>query len=335
MHFRVLVSSAFLLFTSTLLLAQSFVLKPEDVGATTGGCVQACIDAGICSSTATGNAGPFDITQEISVPADMSVNISVTTNNCATASGFDSGDQLSVDGNVVFTGSNNAQVDYNVCLNNVGPIPRNVPVTLRVNRRDESVTVNYTFQPVDAVNCSFLVLPVKLSYWTAETRSSQVFLHWETTQEINNNYFQLQRSVDSKTWTDYGDKIEGHGTTDMPQRYAFVDQQPLPGVSFYRLQQTDYDGTEHFHPVERVDMRKAADITVFPNPAHGTVYLVPPAESTSAAHIRISTLYGQLVRTINAQNGTNELHLADLLPGQYLIEWIDDHATYRKSLIVR
>ena len=185
------------------------------------------------------------------------------------------------------------------------------------------------------LNAGQEALPVTLSYFTAAPRNDQVHLRWETTQEINNDYFRVQRSVDSKTWTDYGDKIAGHGTTDAPQRYAFVDQQPLPGVSYYRLQQTDYDGTEHFHPVERVDMRKAADITVFPNPANGTVYLEPPAETTSAAHIRISTLYGQLVRTINAQNGTNELHLADLLPGQYLIEWIDEHATYRKSLIVR
>ncbi len=66
---------------------------------------------------------------------------------------------------------------------------------------------------------------------------------------MNNDYFEIQRSQDATHWETIS-QIEGHGTTNSQLSYNAQDDNPMDGISYYRLSQTDYDGqTEEFQPV--------------------------------------------------------------------------------------
>ena len=86
------------------------------------------------------------------------------------------------------------------------------------------------------------VLPVELTGFeaTADGRAAQ--LRWRTASETNNDGFEVQhRGPGATGWRDAG-FVEGHGTTETPQRYAFRVEDLAPGAHVFRLKQIDRDG---------------------------------------------------------------------------------------------
>lgn len=89
-------------------------------------------------------------------------------------------------------------------------------------------------------------LPIELSYFQGSSKTGGILLQWATLVEENNAYMAIERSangLDFKAIT----QINGNGTTYTPQSYSFFDQQPLPGINYYRLKQVDFDGTFTYH----------------------------------------------------------------------------------------
>ncbi len=92
-------------------------------------------------------------------------------------------------------------------------------------------------------------LPVQLgSFNGTVTQQNSVQLRWRTISEINNYGFYVQRrAAVTGVFRDLPNSFRpGHGTTNIPREYEFVDESPLPGSASYRLRQVDLDGTEHF-----------------------------------------------------------------------------------------
>ena len=108
-------------------------------------------------------------------------------------------------------------------------------------------------------NLNVLALPIQLASFSAAPVSggSGVFLTWTTKSEINNYGFEVQRSArpDGGFAAVPGGFIPGHGTTIVPRTYSFVDADPPAGMSYYRLKQTDLDGTVHYTDPAGVTVR--------------------------------------------------------------------------------
>jgi hypothetical protein len=85
-------------------------------------------------------------------------------------------------------------------------------------------------------------LPIELLSFTAKYQDGIVLLNWATGSEINNDYFTLERSRDALNAEIIG-FVDGAGNSSRTLHYQFVDRDPLPGISYYRLKQTDYDGS--------------------------------------------------------------------------------------------
>jgi hypothetical protein len=109
-------------------------------------------------------------------------------------------------------------------------------------------------------------LPVELTSFTAKLVNKSVYLNWTTQSEINNDYFTVERSPDNITWASIG-TVDGHGTSTEVHNYQFVDNDPLRGISYYRLRQTDFDGHQEILPVALVNNSMPGTFTVYPNPA--------------------------------------------------------------------
>lgn len=166
-------------------------------------------------------------------------------------------------------------------------------------------------------NCSSCasLLPMDLVYFQARTWSGYVVLDWQTSMEKNNKAFHIERSTDGKTWNEVG-SLPGSGSTGQLSNYTWTDISPLPGESFYRLRQEDYDGTSSYGPVQKVVMDViSTGFKVHPNPAHDRITV---DLSTDALKMDLLDVYGRRLRQINATRGTNTIQVNDLSPGTYI-----------------
>lgn len=110
-------------------------------------------------------------------------------------------------------------------------------------------------------------LPVDLLFFDANVIEKTVHLSWVTATEINNDYFTLEKSVDAKNW-EVVTYTQGAGNSNQLINYLEVDYQPYEGISYYRLKQTDFDGSYKYFDIVPVKMVNpdSVDIAVYPNP---------------------------------------------------------------------
>ncbi|MEL7340295.1 MAG: hypothetical protein AAGM67_07400, partial [Bacteroidota bacterium] len=97
--------------------------------------------------------------------------------------------------------------------------------------------------PGSAGSCSVVTsLPVELLDFVGEFKQDHVELNWLTAAEINNDFFEVQRSVDGLSWEALGN-VKGAGTTADMNDYQYDDYLVSYGTNFYRLKQVDFDGS--------------------------------------------------------------------------------------------
>lgn len=160
------------------------------------------------------------------------------------------------------------------------------------------------------------VLPVELSRFTANTVNlSEVALTWTTSQEINNNYFEVERRTGSNTWETI-QRIQGAGNSDYAIDYAFTDKTPEQGLNYYRLKQTDFDGTFDYSTTVKAEITRI-NISVFPNPSTSLVTVSVP-ETVEKGTLQIFDASGKIVLN-ESVSARNEIGVNQLLPGIYFI----------------
>lgn len=153
---------------------------------------------------------------------------------------------------------------------------------------------NFHIASIDAINSP---LPIELISFKAIAEESRVRLEWETASEINNDFFSVERSGDGEHFVATG-TVKGAGTILEQTNYRFYDDFPPAGVSYYRLRQTDLDGTYSFSGIERIVMDEVpAHGRIFPNPSSDGRFTVQvrglrPGEE---AELRITELTGRAV----------------------------------------
>ncbi|MFM8950048.1 MAG: BNR-repeat neuraminidase N-terminal domain-containing protein, partial [Bacteroidota bacterium] len=116
-------------------------------------------------------------------------------------------------------------------------------------------------------------LPVNLLAFAAEcSDKGEVEVTWTTASEVNNDFFTLERSKNGTVF-DFVDRIEGGGTTPQISYYTFDDSGAFEGINYYRLSQTDYDGTtKTLGTVVAKCQSMAGEITSFYNQAGEIVF---------------------------------------------------------------
>ena len=101
--------------------------------------------------------------------------------------------------------------------------------------------------------------------------NDQVSLIWSTAMEQKNDYFEIQRSNDGAVWQKVGIVFSQY--ENVAHNYQVIDQNPLRGISYYRLKQVDLDGSFNYSNIERINNVGLFDFDVFPNPAQDEIEL--------------------------------------------------------------
>ncbi|MBX2946174.1 MAG: T9SS type A sorting domain-containing protein [Cyclobacteriaceae bacterium] len=128
------------------------------------------------------------------------------------------------------------------------------------------------FFTIGSINNISTPLPVELLYFKAEYERPVVVTSWATATELNNDHFTLERSSNGEHFEELA-IIPGAGTTNERNNYFEIDRAPYYGKTYYRLKQTDFDGTITYSKIVHVktDEDPSVVLTVYPNPNKGKV----------------------------------------------------------------
>jgi len=104
-------------------------------------------------------------------------------------------------------------------------------------------------------------LPVTLGNFSATLSGDAVYLEWEVFSEVENDYFEVQKSSDGIDFQPVA-RVPGRGTSFEKKTYSLKDT-PWPGPNFYRLKQVDFDGAFVFSKVVFVRFSDPAQPRVY------------------------------------------------------------------------
>ena len=192
--------------------------------------------------------------------------------------------------------------------------------------------LGFTVVVTDAVGCvatqsgsqACNPTPVELLSFVGEVKTEGNNLKWITATEINNNYFTLQHATDGINFTNIA-TLNGNGNSNTAHAYQFLHKQAPSGVSYYRLMQTDFDGTtQQAGLVTLVRGEIAFGITqTYPVPAKDVVNVQFNSNQNNTVHVNVYDVAGKLMATqsTTATKGANTLQIdvANYAAGMYFV----------------
>lgn len=177
-------------------------------------------------------------------------------------------------------------------------------------------------------------LPVELLYFIATTEDCKVKLSWASASELNNDYFEVERSADAKVWKQIG-RIDGNGTSSARHDYGFEDTDIQAGTLYYRLKQVDFDGTTEYHKTISVDGKKCSsyEVKVYPNPAsvQFTVEVQDEILKDASRQIILTDVEGREILRINSSEDITKIDVSNLPTGTYLVRILSG----KESIIIK
>ncbi|WP_286745616.1 T9SS type A sorting domain-containing protein [Roseivirga sp. UBA1976] len=263
------------------------------------------------------------------------------TGNDITAPNF-SASYTYIDGDVVGTESNLVATLYR---QPIGSSFMDWAQKGTVNAVNNTATINNgdNWGVLYAMDNNMQRLPVELVEFKAKAVNRQVKLYWTTSSEVDNSYFEIQRSKTGYDFKAIG-TVDGQGSSGTPVHYQFTDQSPGFGHVFYRLKQVDFNGASDYSEVVGVDVvnheGQPMSVKVYPNPAPSGSYVKLLVEEGATlepgAQLLLINLWGQVVWEYTvASESIEELDLPQMASGTYVLRIASKNRQMTKRLVVR
>jgi hypothetical protein len=165
-------------------------------------------------------------------------------------------------------------------------------------------------------------MPVELVFFRATKLSENAaLLDWATASETNNSHFSLYKSIDGLNWEKLTD-IPGKGNSNAYNSYEFTDFNLLQGTNYYKLTQTDFDGTTKNHGIRFIEADINSDFYIYPNPFDGLINI---SSNNNISSITILSAEGKTIKTLTGINSNVcSISTDDLATGIYFIRINND-----------
>jgi Secretion system C-terminal sorting domain len=173
-------------------------------------------------------------------------------------------------------------------------------------------------------------LAVRYTNFNASTNDKGIQLNWTTEYERDNDYFEVERSFDGKSFTTIGLVLDAENEVNNYKNYRFKDNASILAqkeVIYYRLKQVDKGGKIAYSTIVavRLKAKEGIKIQTFPNPFTQKVVIGFTATTTQQAIVKFINASGQTVLTqqTQANKGYNNLTITSVsqLPtGMYVAQ---------------
>ncbi|NJC26005.1 T9SS type A sorting domain-containing protein [Neolewinella antarctica] len=185
-------------------------------------------------------------------------------------------------------------------------------------------------------------LPLTLLSFEAFPGEDFVLLKWQTEDELDTDFFTIERTRNGIAFADVGDVLaSGFSEPGEVLHYELNDERPLEGNSFYRLKTTDFDGAVSLSHLIEVEFNQEADwsFQLFPNPSTGRHFNVRTEGLAAEAEVTIQVMdnTGRQLFTERFRNGRAAARIelaARLTAGSYLIRVGNAEAGFRAKILI-
>ena len=175
-------------------------------------------------------------------------------------------------------------------------------------------------------------LPVKLmKYEVRSINEKQILNTWITSSEINTSHFNIQKSIDGKSFETVG-KVAAKGISS----YSFHDPLTIslsPSTLYYRLQIVDKDGSKSYSEIKRVTLtekQETTNVNIFPNPAKNFVNI----HSKGAKEILITDYLGKIIQRFNNPTEHRTVNIKQFTKGIYIIKVLMNNGEIKTEKLV-
>ncbi|WP_428657221.1 T9SS type A sorting domain-containing protein [Runella sp.] len=164
--------------------------------------------------------------------------------------------------------------------------------------------------------CSYTssTLPVHLISFKSETQATTIELTWQTSEEINNSHFEIEKSSNAQTFEVIG-RVIGKGTGNVKQVYSYTDIFPTSGLNYYRLKQVDFDGKFEYSRIVSAKFNGEGIFKAYPNPVISTLTIELPVDHEPESACLLD-LTGHKIKEFSSKN----LKLDDIENGVYMLQ---------------
>jgi hypothetical protein len=175
-------------------------------------------------------------------------------------------------------------------------------------------------------------LPVDLLYFTASIDQKQVNVSWATTTEINSDYFIVERSVNGSDF-EFLSRIDAAGNSLQTIRYQLIDENPFQGISYYRLRQIDFNGSQRTYQPVAVHFLSPQEISAEIRNNQLLIDFGQQAENFEA-EIRLVNAAGQTcLYTKGSPAELTRINL-NINAGVYFVQITSNTVNLRKAIVV-
>ena len=205
----------------------------------------------------------------------------------------------------------------------------------------------YSLQSGDVVThvdagMALSVLPIEWLSVSADNRGNHNIVKWATSSEINSDYYQIERRMESESDFKSIAKEEAVGFSLDRTDYNYQDHDlSATGNYYYRIKQVDTDGSIDYSDIVVVTIsRKEAQLSLYPNPARDVAVITITLDEDTEVAMSFYNADGKLIKSnltveqVSPGRYEKSITLDDLLPGVYRVMLRANDRVWNKDLIV-
>ncbi|MBK9151534.1 MAG: T9SS type A sorting domain-containing protein [Saprospiraceae bacterium] len=174
-----------------------------------------------------------------------------------------------------------------------------------------------------------LPMPVTFNSFELTKSLNNAMISFSTASETNNSHFNIERSGDGRKFHSIGE-IKGAGDSREERHYYFTDEKPLPGTNYYRIRQTDYDGTYSFSEIKAVRFALAPAFDINPKQTEGRLWIDTDIENYD---LQIFGSDGRVMYSSQKLSSAQSIDLNHLKPGIYYLKLTHQGVSHTQRII--
>ena len=191
------------------------------------------------------------------------------------------------------------------------------------------------------------ILPIELIQLDAAAKNGHILISWATASETNNHFFTVEKSRDGRIFelVSHENSKAPYGNSSELLHYEIKDLDPREGVTYYRLKQTDFDGSFDYSRPVGVVYGKTSEVSfnLYPNPNNGNGFTITISglAEWQQGDLIINDIYGKTISSAKIEaDGSGNLIEAHgnglkLNPGIYFVSLFFPGEKYTLRMVVK
>jgi len=166
-------------------------------------------------------------------------------------------------------------------------------------------------------------LPVTFQSFFANRQGANIQLTWVTSEEVNNRYYAIEKSTDARSWKDMT-IVLGAGTTTLTSRYNYTDKNVTEAVVYYRIRQTDMNGSIHYSSIRTIRNENQSACNIYAS-SRQAITIDLNSDVKENVTVQVVNMNGQIIKRQNYNQASYRLtlNIPNLTTGVYAVQVSD------------